>query len=64
MMTEDEQRPTLTDLPDTPDLAVALDSDRFKQFLDDIPFAIAVAALHPQERITCAKLEFECLSAQ
>ena len=43
----------------TPGLAEALDNDRFKQFLDHIPVAIAVSELHPSETITYANLEFE-----
>jgi two-component sensor histidine kinase len=45
----------------TPNLADALESDRFKQFLDHVPVAIAVSELHPSERITYANLEFERL---
>lgn len=64
-MTTDDAKPRpLTDLIDSPDLAAALDSDRFKQFLDHIPFAIAVAELEPVERVTYANLEFERLSEQ
>lgn len=51
-------------LLDSPDLAEALESDRFKQFLDHVPVAIAVAELHPSESITYANLEFERLSGQ
>lgn len=47
---------------DTPDLADALESDRFKQFLDQVPVAIAVSELKPRERIIYANLEFERLS--
>ena len=46
-------------LLDTPNLADALESDRFKQFLDHVPVAIAVSELHPSEVITYANLEFE-----
>ncbi len=45
----------------TPRLADALESDRFKQFLDHVPVAIAVSELHPSETITYANLEFERL---
>lgn len=44
-----------------PNLADALESDRFKQFLDHVPVAIAVSELHPSEMITYANLEFERL---
>jgi two-component sensor histidine kinase len=64
MTTDDAKPQPLTDLLDSPDLAAALDSDRFKQFLDNIPFAIAVAELKPVERVTYANLEFERLSEQ
>jgi len=49
------------ELLDTPNLADALESDRFKQFLDHVPFGIAVAELHPQERLAYANFEFERL---
>ena len=46
----------------TPGLADALESDRFKQFLDHVPVAIAVAELRPSEEITYCNLEFERLT--
>ena len=46
----------------TPDLAEALGSDRFKQFLDNIPIAIAVSELKPSEKIIYVNEEFERLS--
>lgn len=49
-------------LLDTPRLADALESDRFKQFLDHIPFAVGVAELQPTERIVYANIEFERLT--
>lgn len=51
-------------LLDTPGLADALESERFKQFLDHMPVAIAVSELSPSERITYANLEFERLTGQ
>lgn len=48
----------------TPGLADALESDRFKQFLDHVPVAIAVAELHPSEAITYCNFEFERLTGQ
>ncbi|WP_291297194.1 sensor histidine kinase [Elioraea sp.] len=45
-------------------IGAALDTDQFKNFLDHIPFAIAVAALRPHERVIYANLEFERLSGQ
>jgi two-component sensor histidine kinase len=46
-------------LLETPDLAQALESHQFKQFLDNLPVAIAVAELIPTERIIYANVEFE-----
>ncbi|WP_421737733.1 sensor histidine kinase [Caulobacter sp.] len=48
----------------TPDLAGVLESDGFRQFLDQVPIAIAVSELHPVERIVYANIEFERLSGQ
>ncbi len=42
-----------------PALADALESDRFRQFLDHVPVAIAVSELRPSESITYCNLEFE-----
>ena len=49
-------------LLETPQLANALESDRFKRFLDHIPFAVVVAELLPSEHITYANIEFERLT--
>ena len=46
----------------TTDLADALESDHFKQFLDHIPFAIAVTELKRDERIVYVNVEFERLT--
>jgi two-component sensor histidine kinase len=54
----------IEELLDTPDLAGALESDLFKQFLDKLPVAIAVSKLAPVERVVYANLEFERLSGQ
>ena len=64
MSIEGDPPKPLSDLLGDSSLAEALDSDRFKQFLDHIPIAIAVADLQPNERITYVNLEFERLSAQ
>ena len=48
----------------TPGLADALECDRFKQFLDHVPVAIAVAELQPSEAITYCNLEFERMTGQ
>ncbi len=47
---------------ETPGLADALESERFKQFLDHVPVAIVVSELLPSEIITYANLEFERLT--
>lgn len=47
-----------------PALADALESDRFKQFLDHVPVAIAVAELKPPETIAYCNFEFERLTGQ
>jgi two-component sensor histidine kinase len=49
---------------DTPHLADALESERFRQFLDHVPVAIAVSDLRPNEAITYANLEFERLTGR
>lgn len=48
-------------LAETPNLASELETDRFKQFLDHMPFAVAVAELSPTETITYANIGFERL---
>ena len=48
----------------TPGLANALESDRFKQFLDHVPVAIAVAELSPSEAITYCNIEFERMTGK
>lgn len=59
----EESAGQIENLMTTPNLADALESDRFKQFLDHIPVAIAVSELHPSEAITYANIEFERLTA-
>jgi two-component sensor histidine kinase len=59
---EDAKR--IETLLETPALAEALESDQFKQFLDQVPVAIAVSELHPAERIVYANVEFERLTGQ
>lgn len=63
-MTSDSDGTTLEQLLDIPDLTDVLEDDRFKQFLDHIPFAIAVSELHPSETITYVNIAFECLTGQ
>lgn len=64
MNDNDDGLETVEQLLDTPGLADALESDRFKQFLDHVPIAIAVSELRPSELITYANLEFERLTGQ
>ena len=63
-MADDDKPEEISHLLATPGLAGVLESDRFKQFLDHVPVAIAVSELHPSERITYANLEFERLTGQ
>jgi PAS domain S-box-containing protein len=46
------------------DQATVLGPDRFRQFLDHVPFAIAVAELSPVEQIIYVNIEFERLTGQ
>ena len=46
-MTDQKETNPAEQMLETPNLANALESDRFKQFLDHVPFAIAVSELHP-----------------
>ena len=64
MPSEDLLSGPVDQLLDTPELADALESDRFKQFLDRVPVAIAVSVLKPIERIVYANLEFARLTRQ
>jgi PAS domain S-box-containing protein len=61
-MTENGEQ--VDQLLNTPDLASVLESEGFRQFLDQAPIAIAVSELHPMERIVYANVEFERLSGQ
>lgn len=63
-MNEDKAEEQIEQLLNTPGLADALESDRFKQFLDHVPVAIAVSELDPSETITYANLEFERITGQ
>jgi PAS domain S-box-containing protein len=59
----DEDAEQVEHLLGMPHLADALESDRFKQFLDHVPVAIAVSQIGPSERITYANLEFERITS-
>lgn len=61
-MGEDSAPEKVEDLLATPALADALESDRFRQFLDHVPVAIAVSELRPSESISYCNLEFERLT--
>lgn len=63
-MAADEPPGSVESLLETPDLAHALESDRFKQFLDQLPVATAVAMLGSAEQVVYANLEFERLIGQ
>lgn len=63
-MTADETPKDVQALLEAPDLANALESDRFKQFLDQLPVATAVSMLGPPERVVYANHEFERLIGQ
>jgi PAS domain S-box-containing protein len=63
-MADDSEPEKIGQLLGTPGLADALESDRFKQFLDHVPVAIAVSELQPSESITYANIEFERLTGQ
>jgi two-component sensor histidine kinase len=64
MTAPDDESTSVGELLESDQLADALESDRFKTFLDHVPFAVAVSELQPQEHITYANLEFERLSGQ
>jgi two-component sensor histidine kinase len=64
MIAETDETSQLEELLDTPDLAAALESDRFKQFLDHLPIALAVSELSQTERIAYVNLAFEKLTGQ
>jgi PAS domain S-box-containing protein len=62
--TDDDRTEGIDSLLATPHLADALESDRFRHFLDQIPIAIVVSEMNGTERITYANPEFEKLSGQ
>lgn len=63
-MSENEENEPLEKILEAPDLANALESDRFRQFLDHVPIAIAVSEIEPAEVITYVNLEFEKLTGR
>ena len=60
-MTAEDNPSSIEQILDTPDLAIALETDLFKQFLDKLPVAIAVSELRTVERVVYANAEFERL---
>lgn len=56
-----KDQPSPASIADLPNLAEALDDDRFRQFLDHVPFAVAVAEFGDGEEIVYGNLEFERL---
>jgi PAS domain S-box-containing protein len=60
-LTDEEKPPQVEHLLETPGLADALESDRFKRFLDHVPIAIAVSEAGRDERVIYVNLEFERL---
>lgn len=62
MTSEESPAEQVDTLLDTPNLADALESEQFKQFLDQVPIAIAVSKLGGRERIVYANPLFETLS--
>src|SRR5687768_17405461 len=62
MTAKHEDAARVEQLLETPALADALESDRFKRFLDHIPFAVVVSELRPSETIAYANIEFERLT--
>lgn len=64
-MTSSEDPPSdIGQLLENPALADALESEQFRQFLDQVPVAIAVSKLRPTERIVYANNAFERLTGQ
>ena len=61
-MTTNKESAQVEELLDDANLATALESDRFKHFLDHVPVAVAVSDLQPAECITYANLQFEQLT--
>jgi two-component sensor histidine kinase len=63
-MSPQETPTSVEQVLDTPELAVALESDWFKSFLDQISVAIAISELGPAEKLVFINAEFERLTGQ
>lgn len=63
-MTDSKDQPLSPEgVGNLPHLAEALDDDRFRHFLDHVPFAVAVSELDDNEALIYVNLEFERLTA-
>ncbi|TAT82065.1 histidine kinase [Rhizobium ruizarguesonis] len=63
-MTDSKDQPISPEgVGNLPHLAEALDDDRFRHFLDHVPFAVAVSELGGDEPLIYVNLEFERLTA-
>lgn len=62
MTDPDEHNTSASTVSDLPHLAEALDDDRFRQFLDHVPFGVAVAEIGEEEALVYVNLEFERLT--
>ncbi|MBY2914284.1 sensor histidine kinase [Rhizobium leguminosarum] len=63
-MTDSKDQPISPEgVGNLPHLAEALDDDRFRHFLDHVPFAVAVSELGGNEPLIYVNLEFERLTA-
>ncbi|TCR66691.1 hypothetical protein EV561_15410 [Rhizobium sp. BK376] len=58
MSDPEDPNPTPATVSALPHLAEALDDDRFRQFLDHVPFAVAVAELDSEEHLVYGNIEF------
>ena len=63
-MSSEDKPSGINQVLETPNLAMALESDWFKQFLDQIPIAIAISELSPTERVVFVNAEFERLTGK
>ena len=63
-MRVNEPENAVDELLESAELAAALETERFKQFLDRVPIAVAVSQLEPVERLVYANLAFEHLTGQ
>ncbi len=63
-MSSPETPTSVEQVLETPELAVALEHDWFKSFLDQISVAIAISELKPAEKVVFVNAEFERLTGQ